>query len=87
MEPGIPFEDTPPDEKISILANAHRYGVEQTDSEIGSEVAEIARDWVCVECSGLFTIEDLLVVDGGPQCPLCRAWGWNVVHPRLPDSV
>ncbi len=82
MDEGIPFEDVPPDEKIIILADAHRFGIEQTDSEFGSEAAEIDRDWVCVECLGLFTIEDLLVVDGGPQCPRCRARGWDVVHPR-----
>jgi hypothetical protein len=82
----LPFEDIPPDEKIEFLAAAHRYGVEQTGSDLGSEVAELSPEWACGGCSGHFTIEDVRVADGEPQCPLCRAVGWGSVHPRpAPD--
>ena len=77
----LPFEDLPPGEKVEFLAEAHRYGVKQTEADAGSEAAEISPDWLCAECGGRFTIEDVRVAEGEPQCPWCKATGWEVVHP------
>jgi hypothetical protein len=82
----LPFEDIPPDEKIEFLATAHRYGVKQTGSDLDSEVAELSPEWICGDCAGHFTIEDVRVADGVPQCPLCGAVGWESVHPRPAPS-
>jgi formylmethanofuran dehydrogenase subunit E len=77
----IPFEDIPPDEKIEFLAKAHRYGVNQTGSDLDQEMAEISPQWLCLDCGGHFTIEDVWVTEGEPTCQACQVSGWEVVHP------
>ena len=74
----LPFEDIPPDEKIGFLAEAHH---RTAGGEAGPDAAVLPSEWCCEACRGHCTLEALRVAGGRPECPTCRALGWETVHP------
>jgi hypothetical protein len=83
MAEAIRFDDVGPDDKIRFINDAlvHHPSAEPTGGWIGTSGSHFSLGWECGSCDGAFRLDDVLVSDNLPQCPLCDAIGWDLVPP------
>lgn len=77
------FEDIRPSQKALFLSEARQRhpGVHPIGLADRPSVFHASPGWGCSDCGHEFKLEDVVVENRGPVCPVCDASGWESVFP------